>query len=1338
MSPNGVDRVARTLQKLEQRAGAALQAVVLLQKLRVETSIMALTDSRLLPKELRGKKAIRVCIDRGGTFTDCVAKFPVTTSDPVEERTLAIKLLSEDPQHYADAPLEGLWRILEHALGQKLPRNQPLDTSDLQWVRMGTTVATNALLERTGERTVLVTTRGFGDILRIGNQARPHIFDLAIERPEPLCEETIEIDERVLLKEDGSAEAERVPDWDKVAEQLAGARQRGITSAAVCLLHGTALGDHEARVAEMARQAGFGHVTEARKLAVARLVPRAQSAACDAYLTPGIARYIAGFEQGAQGVEVEFMQSDGGLAPAHGFSGLRAILSGPAGGVVGFARTAYSMEARQPVVGFDMGGTSTDVSRYAGQLEHVFEANTAGVAVAAPQLAIHTVAAGGGSRLFFRGGLLQVGPESAGAHPGPACYRKGGSLALTDANVALGRLRAAHFPRIFGPNEDEPLDTEAPRRLLADLAAELAAESGAEPMSVEALALGFVHVANEAMCRPIRALTEARGHAPRDHALACFGGAGGQHACAVARRLGIRRVYVHRLAPVLSAVGLGLAERAHEERRACADAPPWTPTVHKEILAPQLDELEQQARAKLTGRVEAKRFLLMRYVGADACLAVEQPDDGDFGAAFLAQHKAEFGFVLPGERELAVDSLRVRATAASREAPPADAYAELATLERRPPADSALLETAQVYFDGGFRDAAVYDLDALRAGETILGPALVLNRNSTVLVEPGWRATATSEQLVLDDEEDSNDIIASDDDEVVQPDPVTLAVLAHRFMGIAEHMGRALQKTSVSTNIKERLDFSCALFDSHGGLVANAPHIPVHLGSMSHAVRFQLRRCQADPALALQPGDVLLANHPQAGGSHLPDITVITPLFVGDKEPAFFVASRAHHADIGGTTPGSMPPSSTELYQEGAVTAGMRIVHQGAFQEAELRRFLVDEPAKHAGCSGSRNYRDVLSDVKAQVAANHRGVLLINELCAQYGLRAIQAYMGFLQDAASQAVRELLKDTRKRHGGKQLRAEDRMDDGSRICLTVDISEDGSAHFDFAGTSPQVYGNTNAPPAVTASAVIYCLRCLVQNDLPLNQGCLAPVRISVPRGSLLAPAPEAAVVGGNVLTSQRLCDVILAAFGAAAASQGCMNNLTFGLPPATPGAQGWGYYETIAGGHGAGPTWSGQSGVHTHMTNTRITDPEVLERRYPVVLRRFSLRPASGGCGLHSGGDGCVREIEFHRSMAVSLLTERRVFAPPGLAGGMPGKCGMNLWKRRREDNGNQAIFEENSEISSKDTTENASASLDGDDQSLYRVINIGAKNTVYVSPGDRIVIMTPGGGGWGTPSLNIK
>ncbi|KAJ2807030.1 hypothetical protein H4R20_001451 [Coemansia guatemalensis] len=1310
------------------------------------------TDKRLLASTCRGKHRIRICIDRGGTFTDCIGVFPVepTKTQPESERVVVIKLLSEDPAHYLDAPREGIRRLLEISTGQSHPCDQPLDTSNIKSIRMGTTVATNALLERKGEPCALVTTKGFCDLLKIGNQSRPRIFDLSIAKPDVLYQRVVQIDERVTLagytmdprpssekKPIGAVQGRsgeyinilRTPDWNTVRKQLQGIYDSGIRSIAVCLMHAYTFTAHEDEIGKIARDIGFSHITLSSELSpMIKVVARAHSATADAYLTPGIRKYVDGFangfDAGFKNIRVDFMQSDGGLAPVEAFSGLRAILSGPAAGVVGYSMTSFSPSEQVPVIGFDMGGTSTDVSRFDGRFDHVFETTTAGVTIQAPQLDINTVAAGGGSRLFFRNGLMEVGPESAGAHPGPACYRKGGPLAVTDANLLLGRLRAEHFPHIFGENEDQPLDIEAARTQFGKLAGDInqgmcakhtASSNVYKDKSIEEVALGFLQVANEAMCRPIRALTEAKGHEIQRHSLACFGGAGGQHACAVAANLGIRRIFVHRLASVLSAHGLGLAEVVHEEQLPAASV--WTPTGQQSLLS-RLDGLATDCRTAL-GRqgfagdcIKLQKFLNMRYDGTDTSIMVPELTDNDFASCFEDMHQREFGFTLRG-RDIIVDDLRVRSMGTLSETHPGEVYDELRSLDRQPlnqfDTHPAFLEWVPVYFQGGYRKTPVFRLDKLTPGVVVAGPAIVLDRNSTVLVEPGWDAMITSTQIVLDyicvdklsqSGKPQSDLIAT-----AAVDPIYLSVFAHRFMSIAEQMGRTLEKTSVSTNIKERLDFSCALFDREGNLVANAPHIPVHLGSMSHAVKFQLQRFAGD----LHDGDVIMANHPQAGGSHLPDITVITPVFDDNANVIFFVASRGHHADIGGISPGSMPPTSRELFQEGASCMGLKIVRCGAFQENDIRRVLLEEPAKYPGCSGTRNYRDVLSDLKAQIAANHRGITLVRQLCIEYGLNVVQAYMAHIQRTAETAVRSLLKDTRKRHGSQVLSSCDFMDDGSKICLKVDIGENGNAVFDFTGTSPEVYGNINAPPSVTFSAIIYCLRCMVQSELPLNQGCLAPVSVVIPEFTLLSPSASAAVVGGNVLTSQRLCDVILAAFSAAAASQGCMNNLTFGIPAIEEDGvryEGWGYYETIAGGHGAGPTWEGQSGVHTHMTNTRITDPEIFERRYPIILHQFSLRKDTGGAGMHSGGDGCIRDIEFLEAMSVSLLTERRVFSPPGLDGGGNGACGVNLWKRHRPE----------------------------DPKGELQVLNLGAKNTVFVHPGDHIVIMSPGGGGYGQPA----
>nr|XP_015209776.1 PREDICTED: 5-oxoprolinase isoform X1 [Lepisosteus oculatus] len=1274
-------------------------------------------------------------IDRGGTFTDVYARLP-------GGRERVLKLLSHDPQNYRDAPTEGIRRILEEETGRAFPRDEPLDPSLIGWIRMGTTVATNALLERRGERTALLITRGFRDLLHIGTQARPALFDLEVQMAEMLYEEVIEVDERVVLKQKGcelpkrapehtvtgstgeSLEVWRTVDLQRLESDLRGVLSRGITSLAVLLLHSYTWPAHEQAVGSLARRLGFSQVSlSSEVIPMVRAVPRGYTAAADAYLTPKIREYLHGFTQGfkggLQGVSVLFMQSDGGLTPMHQFCGSRAVLSGPAGGVVGYAVTTYSQEEKQPIIGFDMGGTSTDVSRFGGQYEHVFEAMTAGVPLQAPQLDINTVAAGGGSRLFFRSGLFVVGPESAGAHPGPACYRKGGPLTVTDANLALGRLLPDFFPQIFGPNEDEPLSrkeslhqfsalTEDINRFLAtqlqhdsnvvgqsetgtDIDGQCQTgvlKPGQSEMSIEEVAMGFIRVANEAMCRPIRALTQAKGHDTSRHVLACFGGAGGQHACAIARALGMKTVFIHKYSGVLSAYGLALADVVEELQEPCS----W---CYESQSFPLLDERVEclmlrcqdmlRSRGFSSSQISTEVFLHLRYERTDCALMVsscgypgnsQSCRSGDFLTAFTDRYLKEFGFTIP-DRPIVVDDIRVRGCGRSGVTPQPTVHTA-----QGPP---KVTKVTRCYFDDGYMDTSVYLWEDLSCDDSISGPAIIIDKNSTIVVEPSCVAelTAGGDVRIKVGAEKPCEL-------GTELNTIQLSIFSHRFMSIAEQMGRVLQRTAISTNIKERLDFSCAVFGPDGGLVSNAPHIPVHLGAMQETVQYQLRTLQDD----LKEGDVILSNHPCAGGSHLPDLTVITPVFrKGVTGPVFFVASRGHHADIGGITPGSMPPHSTSLQQEGAVFISFKLVTGGKFQEEAVTAALM-APGQYPGCSGTRNLHDNLADLQAQVAANQRGSQLVEELIDSYGLEVVQAYMGYIQSNAELAVRDMLKEfarlRRQQTGSLEVESEDHMDDGTPIRLRVQINEEeGSAVFDFSGTGPEVWGNCNAPRAITFSALIYCLRCMVGQDIPLNQGCLAPIKVIIPPGSILQPSQNAAVVGGNVLTSQRVVDVIFRAFEVCAASQGCMNNVSFG-------SERGGYYETVAGGAGAGPGWQGRSGVHSHMTNTRITDPEILEKRYPVVLQRFSLRPGSGGEGRYRGGDGVIRELLFREKVVLSVLTERRATRPYGLHGGRPGAPGLNLLQRA---NG--------------------------------RLLNLGAKTSVQLEPGDVFCLHTPGGGGYG-------
>ncbi|MEC9296092.1 MAG: hydantoinase B/oxoprolinase family protein [SAR324 cluster bacterium] len=1281
--------------------------------------------------------SFRFSIDRGGTFTDVYAEVPGESGFRV------VKLLSEDPQNYPDAPREGIRRILEEVTGKTFPK-ESFNADKIEWIRMGTTVATNALLERKGAKTTLVTTKGFRDLLQIGNQSRPKIFDLEISKLDLLYEEVVEVDERVrFVREDEKSSHDSgleivegttgekfavlaKPDLAVVRQELNAVFEKGIRAVAVVFLHAYAFPEHERQIGVIAREIGFEQISLSHEvMPMVKMVARGDTTTVDAYLTPHIRNYLqsfrSGFSDNLEKTQLLFMQSDGGLTDSGKFKGSNAILSGPAGGVVGYAVTT---DLGQPVIGFDMGGTSTDVSRYGDDYELVHETETAGVRIQAPQMHIKTVAAGGGSRLFFRNGLFEVGPESAGAHPGPVCEWKEGYLAVTDANLVLGRLHPQYFPKIFGPNENEALDLDASRNAFEKITAEIneySKERELPEMSLEEVALGFLRVANEVMVRPIREISVMRGFDIKEHALACFGGAGGQHACSIARELGISKIFIHRFSGILSAYGMGLADIVVEKQEPSAHVLPENKEndVLKNLLK-NLEKLSSDAKTELLAQgykaeqIEIKRYLNLRYQGTDTALMISEPDEvsnydtgntncelgisessselqknttkfPDYVSAFRQTYLREFGFDLTG-REIIVDDLRVRAVAKS---PGLQKY-PLAKKDGTPGA----VEQTKCYFMsessgcGAWQETPIYRLENLVAGQQLRGPVIVMQNTSTILVEPGCSAEITEYgDVVLSVETRTFREIGT------QADPVQVSIFGNLFMSIAEQMGRTLQRTAISTNIKERHDFSCAIFDETGGLVANAPHQPVHLGAMSEAVRQQVKL----QGRTLKVGDVLLTNHPIAGGSHLPDITVVTPVWQ-NGEAIFYIASRGHHADIGGISPGSMPPFSRTLKEEGACIKTFKLVENGIFNEAGITELLL-APGKitrkpgESAISGTRLLSDNLSDLKAQVAANQRGVDLLLEMVEHYSLEVVQAYMHHIQTNAEEAVGSMLKALSVREGLAEVdtvKANDFLDDGSEIVLLLTIDHrDGSAIFDFSGTGPEIWGNLNAPRAVTHSAILYSLRCLIDQEIPLNQGCLNPIQIIIEDGSLLAPSENAAVVGGNVLTSQRITDVILKAFRACAASQGCMNNFTFGN-------ENFGYYETMGGGAGAGPHWHGQSGVHTHMTNTRITDPEILERRYPVMLREFSVRKNSGGSGKFIGGDGLVREVEFLEPLNAAILSERRVHQPYGLNGGEPGKSGLNLFFRN-----------------------------DG------TILFLSGKNEIHAETGDRIRIETPGGGGYG-------
>ncbi len=1205
----------------------------------------------------------RFWIDRGGTFTDVVARAPGGAL-----RTL--KLLSEDPARYDDAAVEGVRRLLG------LQGDEPIPAELVADVRMGTTVATNALLERSGAPTLYVTTRGFGDALRIGYQDRPDIFALDIRLPEPAYARVLEVDERVGA--DGTVV--RALDLQGARRGLEDARRAGFDAVAIAFVHGYAHSEHERRVAKLARAAGFSQVSASHDVSpLMKLVGRGETTVVDAYLSPILRRYVEGVAERLGDVRLRFMQSHGGLTGARLFRGKDAILSGPAGGVVG--AVAVSKRAGfDRVIGFDMGGTSTDVSHYAGELERSYESAVGGVRLRAPMLRVHTVAAGGGSICSFAGGRYRVGPRSAGADPGPACYGKGGPLTVTDCNLVAGKLRAAFFPRVFGPDGTSPLDEEAARRALAAVAVSMRA-AGVEPPLPEQLADDFIRVACEAMARAIKRISTQRGHNVTGHVLCCFGGAAGQHACLVADALGMTQVLLHPLAGVLSAYGMGLADvRALRERGIEA---PLERSGGKAVAA-ALADLEQAAVAELVsqgvaaGNVRVERRGLVKYRGTDVALPVPWAAPDEMAARFLELHRIRYGFLMPG-RGLSLEAAAVEAVGAGESLGAGEgAVAEpaLATPAGAPAA--AARETTSVFTGGRRRQAPVYVREDLPPAAVLDGPAVVCEPTGTTVVEPGWRAEVRAGgELLL--RRTSPPACRSVDPEHVSP--LLLEVFNSLFMSIAEQMGATLANSAVSVNIKERLDFSCAVFDAGGDLVANAPHLPVHLGSMGASVQAVLWRRRSE----LRAGDAWLLNSPYAGGTHLPDLTVITPVFLSEDEPVFFVASRAHHADIGGVTPGSMPPGSRSIDEEGVLIEDFRLVEDGRLREAEIAELLSG--ATHP----VRDLQQNLADLRAQVAANARGAAGLGRMAAEFGLPVVSAYMRHVQDNAAEAVRRVLD----RFAGATyapLRFRQELDDGSAIEVAVTIDRVARrATVDFTGTSPQRGDNFNAPVSVTTAAVLYVFRTLIDADIPLNSGCLDPIDIVIPPGTMLSPASPAAVAAGNVETSQAVTAALLGALGAAAASQGTMNNLTFG-------DDRYQYYETLCGGAGAGASWDGCSAVHTHMTNSRLTDPEVLEWRYPVRVEEFRVRAGSGGAGAHPGGDGVIRRLRFLEPLTAAIVSSGRRVPPYGLAGGLPGARGRNAVER-----------------------------ADGTVEELPGVAETAMR------PGDVLIVETPGGGGYGAP-----
>ncbi|MBX9813337.1 MAG: 5-oxoprolinase [Proteobacteria bacterium SG_bin5] len=1170
-------------------------------------------------------------IDRGGTFTDVVARRPDGT-------IAATKLLSEAPGHYADAAIEAIRRLTGGA-------DVPFE------LRIGTTVATNALLERKGAPTCLAITRGFGDALVIGHQERAALFARDVGRPPPLFARVVEIDERIGA--DGIVHRPLDPAAARAA--LRAAFDAGLRAIAIVLLHGYRFTAHEAALAAIAADIGFTQISVSHRVApLIKLIGRGDTTLVDAYLSPVLARYVASLSA-ALGQGALFMQSSGGLVDGALFRGKDAILSGPAGGIVGMAATARQAGFDR-VIGFDMGGTSTDVSHFAGHYERDSETIVAGARIRAPMLRIHTVAAGGGSICRFDGQRLLVGPESAGAVPGPACYRRGGPLTVTDCNLMLGKLRPELFPALFGPGGDEPLDPAATAARFADF-----------PLDPLEAAQGFVAVAVANMANAIRKISVERGHDVTRYTLACFGGAGGQHACLVADALGMARVMIHPLAGVLSAYGMGLADR-----RVLREATPALAFDDQGAIEAATERLAEEARAALVAQgidpatITVERRLHLRRGQSDHAIEVALAAPPEMRAAFDAAHRAQFGFIATAP--LVVDRITVEAVAASA---PVDAL--VATLPTEPP---EAIATVPVYLESTWRATPVLRRDALPAGFAIDGPAIIVDAVSTTMVEPGWRARVDAiGNLILDRTAPRAHAAIG-----TQADPVRLAIFAGLFMSIAEEMGAALQRSAASVNIRERLDFSCALFDAQGNLVANAPHMPVHLGSMGESIRTVIaRRGGGADGRGLRRGDAYALNAPYRGGTHLPDITVIMPLFTpaGDA-PAWFVAARGHHADIGGITPGSMPPDSRSIEDEGVLLDDVLIVDEGRFRDAELRALLA------TGRYPARNIDQNIADLTAQLAACARGAACLGRAADDYGADVVSAYMEHAQANADAAVKRLIATLRDGDFAYAL------DDGAVVRVAIRIDRAGrTMAVDFTGTSDQRPNNFNAPASITRAAVLYVVRTLIDEPFPLNDGCLRSVSIHIPEGSMLNPRYPAAVVAGNVETSQVITDALFGALGAVAASQGTMNNFTFGNDR-------YQYYETIAGGSGAGRDFDGTPVIQTHMTNSRLTDPEILETRFPVLLEEFSIRRGSGGAGARRGGDGGTRRIRFLEPMTACILANRRVVPPFGLAGGEPGAPGRSSVER-----------------------------VDGTTEML------GSTARAEMRAGDVFVIETPGGGGFG-------
>jgi 5-oxoprolinase (ATP-hydrolysing) len=1228
----------------------------------------------------RGKRAARgkwdFWIDRGGTFTDIVASTP-------SGEILAHKLLSQKPESYGDAAIHGIRDLMGLSAGQPIPAEK------IAAVKMGTTVATNALLERQGDRVVLVTTMGFADALEIGYQARPKLFERAIKKPELLYERVIEAHERV------NARGEiLVPlDLEGLRAPLQEALDDGIRAVAIVFVHGYRFHDHERQVAELSRSIGFGQVSASHEVSpLMKFVGRGDTTVVDAYLSPILRQYVAGVakelgnpsfagiqspnliressHESSEGdgriksghddkVRLMFMMSSGGLTAARLFQGKDAILSGPAGGVVGMVETGR-MAGFKRIIGFDMGGTSTDVAHYAGEFERAFETEVAGVRMRAPMMRIHTVAAGGGSLLTYDGARFRVGPQSAGANPGPLCYRRGGPLAVTDANVMLGKINPQFFPKLFGASGREPLDAQGVRSAFEALGKRIG-----DGRAAEEVAEGFIKIAVENMANAIKKISVERGHDITTYVLNCFGGAGAQHACLIADTLGMKTILIHPLAGVLSAYGMGLADiRAHRQQAIERKLEPAALTeiraAAENLKRETLAELKSQGVAA-SNAASALRVHL-RYAGTDSSLAVALAGENAMRRAFERLHRNQFGFTTP-EKDIMVEAVVVESAGGSTD------IREIS----RPKSKSAAtpIATTRMFSGGTWLETPVFDRGMLLPGQIISGPALIVEAHNTVVVEDGWEAACTARlHLLLTRAKKPPRRHAVG----TNADPVMLEIFNNLFMSIAEQMGATLEKTAYSVNIKERLDFSCALFNANGELVANAPHMPVHLGSMDKSVEVVIR---LNPAMA--PGDAFVLNAPYNGGTHLPDITVVTPVF--DKKGRsilFYVASRGHHADVGGKAPGSMTPRATSILEEGVLIDNFKLMEQGRLRETELLRLLT------SGDYPCRNPAQNIADLKAQIAANEKGVQELHKMVDEFSLAVVNAYMQHVQDNAEESVRRVIDAL---HDSEFTSI---MDQGTVIRVRIGVDKERrAAVIDFTGTSPQQPTNFNAPRPITRAAVLYVFRCMVDDNIPMNAGCLRPIDIVIPHDCMLSPNFPAAVVAGNVETSQAVTDTLFGALGAMAAAQGTMNNTNFGNDR-------FQYYETICGGSGAGPGFDGASAVHTHMTNTRLTDPEVLEFRHPVILESFSVRRGTGGMGRWRGGDGVERVIRFLERVEVSFLHGHRRTSPYGMAGGEPGSRGENYLRR----------------------ADGTLEKREGCDQFICE-------------PGDAIIIRTPSGGGYG-------